>query len=430
MSSSRSSFPLSRMFLVIIFVVVISAVVVVPRWYVNTQISSLPPELGELIERFCSEPVEIPESYLNPPEIPGDLLRLVEDNRKLLESLPSPIQRDLETKIREGAEVTEAEWEEVASILSAADQRVRASIELASHSDYWFGVYPQKVPKQGMTGVFPIQSLGHYLPLLAYLQTHQGDYAEAFESLLSLLRLSIRHPSDLLIDQLIGLALTKSAIQPMASVANRCDDIELLKQTLDQLNELAPKIHQNNFADPILASVLEFIHYERKNGGAIEVSPGMTGLDYFRKIVSPTSATSRIRRKLMNQPAAGWVQSLTHFWSALTGSDLILIAMSLPNQLESRFREESIQSAFDLLLITLAGRIHELETGEKVENQTAFVPALWVEPLLDPFSEKPYLWDASSEVFYSVAPDETDDGNRISYSPTNGTTSAGDFSLR
>lgn len=430
MSSRKSSAPWFWIVFFVLLFVAIAAVVYLPRWYVEIQLSGLPPEVYELVKRFRTEPVEIPESYLTPPEVPDDLLELVETHRELLEGRPPPIPSDLESRVREGAELTEAEWEEVASILSAVDPRIQTIVELASHPDYWFGIVPTKVGAQGIPDFLPIQTSGHYIPLLASLQTDQGDYEKAFESLLSLLRLSIRRPSDNLIAQLIALALTNRAISPMASAAKNCDDVALLKKTLDDLNELAPRILLNTFDDPVLAIVAEMIRYERKNGGAIEVSPGKTGMDYVNKIASPTSATSRMRRKLFNQPAVGWLQSITYFWSTLSGFNEFLIAMSLPNQLQAGIRSHHISSGFDLLRLTFANRIRELETGKRSADQAVFIPDLLEEPLLDPFTDKPYLWDASSEIFYGVAPDGNDDGNRFLYSPTNGTTSAGDFSLR
>jgi len=431
MPTSRSSFPWAIIFFLILLVMVVIAVFVVPRWWVEFQISKLPPEVRATIERFRSEPVEIPEDWVTPPEAPEDLLALVEKRRAILETQPPAIPRELQSRAVAGDELSDSEWEEVASILSKVDPQFQAIDDLVSHPSYWFGILPTKVDNRGIPDLLPIQTTGQYLPLRALYQARQGDYEGGIESLLTLLRLSIRHPTDGEIEQLVALALTQRAIQPMATLAKECEDPTLLKATLNRLNDLAPTIQLNVFDDPILACVVVWINYERKNGGALEVSPGKTGLDYLYEISAPNSAVSRMRRKLVNQPTSGWFRSVVvHFWSILTGSYRLMIAMSLPNQLDMGIRNDHIGSAFDLVRLALANRIHELQTGAKANDQNAFIPDLLKEPLLDPFTEKPYLWDASSEVFYSVAPDEVDDGNHIQYSPTNGSRSVGDFSLR
>jgi hypothetical protein len=61
-----------------------------------------------------------------------------------------------------------------------------------------------------------------------------------------------------------------------------------------------------------------------------------------------------------------------------------------------------------------------------IDQSTEFVPRFFEEDLLDPFTNQPYLWDASHEVFYSAGPDREDDGDLVDYRSLTG---KGDISL-
>ncbi|MCA9427322.1 MAG: hypothetical protein KC994_19735, partial [Candidatus Omnitrophica bacterium] len=92
-------------------------------------------------------------------------------------------------------------------------------------------------------------------------------------------------------------------------------------------------------------------------------------------------------------------------------------------------RSVYFETALNLTRLQIANRIHELETGEKAKDMSHLVPILLPLAPVDPFTDQPFHWDASRETFYSVGPDEMDDGNSIRYSPTNGSKSVGDVSV-
>jgi len=97
---------------------------------------------------------------------------------------------------------------------------------------------------------------------------------------------------------------------------------------------------------------------------------------------------------------------------------------------EAHVREKMVKALFDILCLQIANRIAEIETGGKTDDLNEFTGKFSNEPRLDPFTSEALLWDTSAETFYSVGPDEMDDGNLLRYNPTNGIISVGDISLR
>jgi len=77
--------------------------------------------------------------------------------------------------------------------------------------------------------------------------------------------------------------------------------------------------------------------------------------------------------------------------------------------------EKRAKANFDILRLSLANRIVELEAGNKVTDPKEFVGRFFDEELPDPFSNSSFLWDATNEVFYSVGEDGIDGGNRREY---------------
>lgn len=87
------------------------------------------------------------------------------------------------------------------------------------------------------------------------------------------------------------------------------------------------------------------------------------------------------------------------------------------------------RTSLALAQLCIAQRIGELEGKGKQTDIDKFVPDPIPSIPEDAITGKPFLWDASSEEFYSIGPDRKDDRNLFRYSPTNGVHSSGDFSL-
>jgi hypothetical protein len=102
---------------------------------------------------------------------------------------------------------------------------------------------------------------------------------------------------------------------------------------------------------------------------------------------------------------------------------------AMPDAQEGFIREKVAKAQFDLARLMVATRLMQLRGEPSTGSLSAFVPNYLPKAPLDPFSEKPYLWQPSEGCFYSVGPDRTDNRLEKRYDPTNGTLSSGDIGL-
>jgi hypothetical protein len=68
------------------------------------------------------------------------------------------------------------------------------------------------------------------------------------------------------------------------------------------------------------------------------------------------------------------------------------------------------QARLDLLRLLLAGRVLELEGKATSASLEAYVPRFMKRVPVDPFSAKPYRWNAKQGRFYSIGSDRVDGG--------------------
>lgn len=103
-----------------------------------------------------------------------------------------------------------------------------------------------------------------------------------------------------------------------------------------------------------------------------------------------------------------------------------------PNFLEVPIRAKVSTAHYELVRLRLAQRLAELETGavapigpEAIKLYVGTIPN-------DPFSisSAPMLFSSTHGQFYSVGPDEDDDGMKMLYDASNGTLSNGDIFMK
>lgn len=194
--------------------------------------------------------------------------------------------------------------------------------------------------------------------------------------------------------------------------------IHLLLHSLDGVGELEQLI--TIVDEEVLPPVRRWPYWEEK------WSQG-TLMEYLLRqvpVLPKTVSIAEWQREFMNSILAfglGWIeQPVDRFWFRMEmyftprGQSYLVNEyqmFSRHNTSSSRYNNASL-AHIRLLRLAIANRIIEIETGAKATSSTAFVPRFFPEEPLDPFSDKPFLWDALRQRFYSVGRNGVDDGGQ------------------
>lgn len=405
--------------------------VFVPRLFILGHLrKSLSPEQMALLDRLKTEPLDFPGTWSLESFDPPELVAFVEESQTLLLSVPPKIPEKIKSRLSTAEPFVEGEWLEVAKLVEAASAYLRAVKTLVSQPGYRLGVLPLPKKAPNLPDYTAIQSPGHLLLLKARLADHfSNDLRVVFPYALTALQLTTRKNSSPLISHLIAVALQLRLTKSLAYFAAKCEDPQLLRDSLADMNRLAPLTELGVFLDPLRLMVTDAVQLENEAGGNIRLVTGKPGSYYFKKLQSPDSAWRRSvpakRPNRWNARIERLALPLYSYWGILD----IVAGISLPDVTEGLVTEQRASAELTLSRLALANRIHELEGQGRARDTASFVPDLLPEDPIDPFTDEAYLWSASDSVFYSVGPDKVSQENRLRYSPTNGTVSAGDISL-
>ncbi|MCB9768020.1 MAG: hypothetical protein H6752_07465 [Candidatus Omnitrophica bacterium] len=351
----------------------------------------------QIWEDMKSKPLDVSTDWLGEPELPSDLLQLVEVSTPGLhyENWDYPDQELLE-KLRDGRELSAEEREDILDYLKSQNVRIERVLEIVGHSEYQFGVGDFGRFEGGMS-LGPIRVA---LTVEVRWAILDGDCAEAVDDILHLIRL-VRHSPPI---STIDFVTTRSTIESGCSLVHEligsCSEKNELRRLWDGLLELRPEIRHSE-----IENVLNYLAFqEMKNmedlGYSAELEEGMTLLEYKYACLD-----KGVESELNRNP------SLAHLWEAFIGYPLekfsgkydILFAGMLSSSLDLFPDFYAANAQVDLALLNLANRIHELKVGTKVNNSSELVPEFFEEVPTDPFTGEPYLWDVDKEEFYSEA---------------------------
>jgi hypothetical protein len=403
----------------------------VPRLFILVQLRKhLSPEQVVILERLKTEPLDFSGAWSIEDTDPPELTALVEKNHDLLiGGFPSVPERILE-RIFANESLSEEEWTTIGETIDAASTPLHSVTTLISHPGYRMGILPLPKDAANLPDYTALQRLGLLFLLQARFTEHAtNDLREALPYALTALQLTVRKNSSPLMNHLIAIALQLRLTKTIAHFAANCQDVEILKGTLAEMIRLAPLTELEVFEDPVRLIVTDTVQAENALGGTLKLLPGKPGIYYIEQLCRPESHYGRQRFPGSPNSWAGKAYRMAAPVFGFWGVPDMMAAMVIPNTSEGRQREQVASAELSLARLTLATRIRELDGQEGTGDTAAFTPDLLPENPVDPFTNRAYLWSASDGVFFSVGPDEVSQNNRLRYSPTNGTLSAGDISL-
>jgi len=371
------------------------------------------------MDRYFHKPVEIPEQWREVEPFPDEL---VEAGRRFMDDWGSAAESASYEKLDaffwplfRGKAHPPEEWEELEAFL--ADYRGYRSdlTALVSRDDYEMDAFPGDYGPN----LLMIHIAAEHLCLESYFLAHRGEWNEAFEPCVTVYRMCRRHPASLVVSHLMAFACETLASTCIARIAPQCPDQGVLRSLLQRMNDLDPEINLDVLDRSQMIFVVGELRRQAREGVSVDLDSRKPLYRFEMAIGGHTLEQHDIE-----------LDEMLGMYRYLPGAKLILrenlYRLSITGPREGRTEELSAKARYDLARLTVASRIHELETGPRassVEELSDFFP----EPLLDPFTGEPYRCDREDGVFYSIGPDDQDNSIDLRYDATNGTVSSGDI---
>ncbi|MFH1743439.1 MAG: hypothetical protein ABIH23_30920 [bacterium] len=414
----------------VVFVVLL-IVVYLGIWHLaNQRVKSLytPEEFAE-IERFLYQPLDVPESWFELPEIPEDYKNITARIESLSKQLEiTSIDLEPLTRLYSGKDPSDQEWLQIEQDLKRIEPYTAQLIALSKHPAHDLGDWTggPSDPVAISTRLLMPQVDAKILSLRARLFARQKDWQKALDNNLAMHRLAKRRSVSSLITHLVGIAITGMAADCTVALASRCDDSSSLQNALDELNRLYPQVNLNILDRAREVDLVALSRAAKREDDSIDLTPGKTGIFYSQQVMDYNLKKAQQTGQKPSSFSA--LFDIGRFLGFSKTINMMVFGFSTANLENARTREKVAVAQYDLGRLALASRLVQIKTGEIPTGTASFVPDYLPQQLQDPFTdEEMYRFNTQWKVFYSVGPDKSDDQNQIVYNPSNGTVSQGDI---
>ena len=345
---------------------------------------------------------------------------------------------DIITKILQGDPIKKDEWIQIHQDVASMRDYTDKLIAYTQRPDYELSALvesPSLISSTEKPNYLMLQIASKALQLRTYSTAKTGTWREAFEANLASHRMTQRRSNINLISHLIAVAIQEMSCHYTAWLIQRCDDDSVLSKAFDELKALDQKVNLNALDHILALNIITRLHSVKKDHPGIDMTPGKTGYFYFQQLSDYSLEEMKKMPKehytQTNLPSA----TVLSMWKTMGFGKQVtemIFSVSMPNILNARFRERNATARYQAMLLSLASKLYQMNKGVHPQKFNDLMPDYFEEEIYDPFVEdgvtKPYAFDASKKMFYSIGPDKKDDLNKIPYDPSNGLISRGDIS--
>ncbi len=345
---------------------------------------------------------------------------------------------DIITKILKGDAISQEQWDVIHQDVESMRAYTDKLMAYTKRPDYELSALAE-IPSYYSASRSPnylmLQIASKALQLRTYSAAKSGQWRDAFQANLASHRMAQRRPAIDLIAHLIAAAIQEMSCYSTAWLMKRCDDEVVLREALEELKLLDKKVNLNVLDKILELTIINRLHWVKKDNPDIDMTPGKTGYFYFQQLSSSCLAEMKMMQKQHNIQTNLPSAEVLSIWKAIGFEKQVtemLFSVSMPNILNARFREKNATARYQVTLLYLASKLYQINKGEHPQKFNDLMPDYFDAEIYDPFVEdgvtKPYAFDASKKMFYSIGPDKKDDLNKIPYDPSNGLSSRGDIS--
>lgn len=393
-----------------------------------------PPEQYAEMKEYFNTPVDLPKDFFETRTYPQEIRDAGEEiNRLYKECAVDQIDFLALNDLKNGAELLEAEWGQIDSDVKKIQPFLDKLIPYVRMPGYEISAWPvDKIdPESNVPNFLSIQVSAKALLLRAYASANQKNWKDSFEASGSAYELTKRTLAGTLIQHLVSIAVQCMASDAMNKIVPSCNEVETLKNALNEMNRLDAMINLNQLKNARILDLIAGLNEFKKTDSSIDLTPGKPGRFYFRQMVDFVAQKERNQRWPEKFPEL-WVIKLGRSLGFGSEIDALLFTILSPNMESALIRERTAISQYRIVQVTLASRIEELTTGKEISRVADLVPAYFPKEPVDPFAEtgksSAFLYDATKKTFYGIGPDLKDDKNQVIYDPSNGIISTGDIS--
>ncbi len=359
-----------------------------------------------------------------------------------------------------GDPVSEEEWRSLEDVSDKYSAHMASVFHLGSQPDYEMSAVRCSDSRPWLRSLSPLHHAAEYLSLRAVVEAHRGNCAEAFENAFGALQLSVRPPCTAGYEHTLASVMLALNCDTMVFLADQCDDPEALSTALKKMEELESKVNPSIPPELTLVDIVDILHMvailrrAAKRGVPVVFHHEMTGRELFRQVQDLTeyypeiegltdkeilkaASRNKFLKRLQNSLefvltyasseakqfntttspmgspvsatpspyALNYLQKVAEAVGLFQESEEAALASFLVFSQSMRYDQRIIEilgkarSDFDLARLALAARIVELETGTRPTEQASLIPRFFQEPLVDPLTQKPYVWDGTSGTF-------------------------------
>jgi hypothetical protein len=190
-----------------------------------------------------------------------------------------------------------------------------------------------------------------------------------------------------------------------------------LRDWLDTLNHLHPFIFPNDYKYAPTYALVSEMNEEKGKGHKLDMAPGKKGAFYMRQIFNrrfPVSGWEGMKKgidqilqiylsgqkQFSNDDKIGIVLSLFRFITFSSRLELfcLLHAVKLPNPADIIPDEPRLESQFNELRLTIAGRLYFLENNVYPKSTAQLIPEYLPNDIKDVVTGRSYTWDKNGNL--------------------------------
>ncbi len=408
--------------LAILFVIVASAILAFPLYVKNRVNSLLPPEAHQ----FLKSQVVIPDSWLEAPPFPSDLLELSEKLRvayrnhgenQSVEDYKDANQMAADLLNREP--LSDESWLRIPQILKGSEEFINLLQQLTARADYEYSALPGYDQDSIEVNFMLAETAAQHLCLKAYNLAHDGNWEKALEADLEIFRLCRRKPYATWSEHLVTPHFLRLASRCNDDLKTQCIESKLLESALAELNrlehEVGTPLRENFYIYNTASEILRL----RRRGFPADLTTRQTGRELIRGYMNATDKAigggnnyfsfdlqrpmgRAFSKDIHNEVLVGSLIDLALSWDrTIPDIDIVYLDFLTPEMQGFQDWKNRLRILFDLTRLNLAARIVVLETSGDLVEPPRVSPELLPEVPVDPVSGKPYLWNPKTKQFYS-----------------------------
>jgi hypothetical protein len=370
------------------------------------------------IQSLMETTIDFPEEWLQEPE----KYYLADQYQELKESCEifDKENKSLSAKflewrglINSPGGLTQDEWKELGNDLQQAEKFLHVGLKVSREMDHQISAMkPEDRFTIASSDVWSRYNYCQIAKVYAAYLIYSNKIEDGVDYLISMESYAVSNPV---------LNYTRYQIIPneLKSHISNIDSKQHLRDWLDTLNNFYPFLFTHDYENAPIYALLSQLNAHKRNGRQIDMTPGRKGAYYMRQIDDyrrhpksdwegmKSSIDSIIQHILSGGKIQHWHQGNTRmiislFRSITFSSKLELYCQlqtfELPNPTDIMKDEPNLESKYNELRLTIAGRLYMLENNVYPKSTVQLIPEYLPNDVKDVVTGRSYVWDENGNL--------------------------------